>query len=94
MYADTWPMSILRQENVWICDTGASTNVTWSNNGAKIIRDTMMYSLGHAGSAMESTALIDIPGVFMNKSGEKGLQVVLKDCSFSAKYNFNLLSKS
>jgi ATP-dependent protease HslVU (ClpYQ) peptidase subunit len=51
----------------------------------------MMYSLGHAGSARESTALIDIPGVFVNKSGEKGLQAVLKDCSFSAKHNFNLL---
>ena len=43
---------------------------------------------------MESTALIDIPGVFVNKSGEKGLQAVLKDCSFSAKHNFNLLSMS
>ena len=30
----------------------------------------------------------------MNKSGEKGLQAVLKDCSFSAKHNFNLLSMS
>jgi hypothetical protein len=30
----------------------------------------------------------------MKKSGEKGLQVVLKDCSFSAKHNFNLLSMS
>ena len=49
-------LAILHQENVWICDTGASTHVTWCNNGAKNIRDTMMYSLGHAGSAMESTA--------------------------------------
>ena len=47
---------ILRQVNVWICDTGASMHVTWSNKGAKHIRDTMMYSLGHAGSAMESNA--------------------------------------
>ena len=54
----------------------------------------MMYSLGHAGSAMESNALIDIPGVFVNKNGEKGLQAVLKDCSFSTNHNFNLLSMS
>jgi hypothetical protein len=26
---------ILHQKNVWICDTGASTHVAWSNNGAK-----------------------------------------------------------
>ena len=54
----------------------------------------MMYNIGHAGSAMESSALINIPGVFMNKSGETGLQAVLKDCSFSVKHNFNLLSMS
>ena len=52
---DNDALAILRQENVWIYDTGASTHVTWSNNGAKNIRDTMMYSLGHAGSAMYFT---------------------------------------
>ena len=87
-------LAILRQENVWICDTGASTYVTWSNKGARNVCDMMMYTLGHAGSAMESNALIDIPGVFINKGGEVGLQAVLKDCSFSAKHNFNLLSMS
>ena len=40
-------LAILRQENEWICDTGACTHVTWSNKGAKNIRDTMKYSLGH-----------------------------------------------
>ena len=45
------------------------------------VHDTKMYSLGHVGSAMESTALIDIPGVFLNKDGVKGLQAVLKDGS-------------
>jgi hypothetical protein len=53
-----------------------------------------MYSFGHVGLAMESNALIDIPGVFVNKSGETGLQAVLKDCSFSANHSFNLLSMS
>ena len=43
---------------------------------------------------MESTALINIPGVFMNRSGEKGIQAVLKDCSISVKQDFNLLSMS
>ena len=87
-------LAILRQENVWICDTGASTHVTWCNKGARNVRDTMVYSLGHTGSAAESTALIDIPGVFVNKHGNLGLQAVLRDCSFSAKHNFNLLSMS
>ena len=60
----------------------------------KYIRDTMMYSLGYAGLAMDSNDMIDIPGVFMNKSGDTGLQAVLKDCSFSVKHNVNLLSMS
>ncbi len=54
----------------------------------------MVYSLGHIGSAAESTALIDIPGVFVKKDGDSGLQAVLRDCSFSVKHNFNLLSMS
>ena len=52
-------MAILCQENLWICDTGASTHVMWSNRGAKNVWDTKMYSLGHAGVAMEFTAVID-----------------------------------
>ena len=72
-------LAILHQENMWICDTGASTHVTWSNKGARNVRDMMMYSFGHAGSAMKSNALIDIPGVFVNKGGEARLQAVLKD---------------
>jgi len=34
---DNGTLAILHQENVLICDTGASTHVTWSNNGAKNI---------------------------------------------------------
>ena len=62
--------------------------------GSKKTCDTMMYSLGHAGLAMESNALIDIPEIFMNKSSNMGFQAVLKDCSFSVKHSFNLLSIS
>ena len=57
-------MTILHQENIWICDTGVSTHVTWNNKGAMNVHDTTMYSLGHVGSAMESTVLIGIPGYF------------------------------
>jgi hypothetical protein len=87
-------LAVLRQDDVWICDTGASTHVTRCNAGARNIRDTMVYSMGHTGSAMESTALIDIPGIFVNKDGKTGVKAVLKDCSFSTKHNFNLLSMS
>ena len=56
--------------------------MTRQNVGARNIRDAMVYSLGHAGSAMESTTLIDIPGVFMSKDRKAGMKAVLKDSSF------------
>jgi hypothetical protein len=56
--------------------------------GCKKVRDTMMYSHGHTSLSIESNALIDIPGVFVNNSGEAELQAVLKDCTFSANHNF------
>jgi hypothetical protein len=87
-------LAILPKEDVWICDTKASTHVPRYNVVARNICDTMMYSLGHTGSAMESTALIDIPGVFVNKDGKTGMKAVLKDCSFIEKHNINLLSMS
>jgi hypothetical protein len=43
---------------------------------------------------MESTAMIDIPGVFVTKTSDARMRAVLKDCSLSKKYNFNLLSMS
>ena len=55
------------------------------------VLDTKMYSLGHVDSAIESTALIDIPGVFISKNITKGLQAVLKDCNYNKGHNFNLL---
>lgn len=39
-----------------------------------------MYRRVHAERAMESTAVIYVPGVFLTKNGNKGLQAVLKDC--------------
>ena len=54
-------LAILHQKNVWICDTSASTQVKWSNKGAKNLHDTKLHSLGHADYAMEITALIDTP---------------------------------
>jgi hypothetical protein len=87
-------LAILRQENMLLCKTGASTHVRWSKKGSRNVQDTMMYNLGHADSAMESNAFINIPGVFVNKGREAGLQAVLKDCSFSEKHHFKLVSMS
>ena len=36
--------------------------------------------------------MIDVPGHFMTHNGKVGLRAVLKDCSYNAQNNFNLLS--
>ena len=83
-------LAILRQENMWICDTGVGMHVTWSNKVAKSVHNTKLYSLCYAGSALECTALTDIPGVFVTKDGKQGLQAVLKDFIFNGGYNFSM----
>jgi len=66
-------LAILHQENVWICNTGASTHVTWSNKDARNAHDTQVLSLRHMGEAIESIAMLSIHGVVMSKNGDKGM---------------------
>jgi hypothetical protein len=87
-------LTILHQEDVWICDTGASNHVTWCNKGARNIRKTQSLSLGHTSEAIETTAMIDVTGLFVLKTGEAGVKAVLKECSYDRAHNFNLLSMS
>ena len=64
------------------------------NNGARNVLIMQLLSLGNTGGALESTAVIDIAGVFMTKDGDMGMQAVLKECSYNKEHNFNLLSMS
>jgi hypothetical protein len=59
-------LEILRDESVWICDTGASTHVTWSSKCVRNIWKTQTYSLGHTKEAVEPTVtvVVNIPGIF------------------------------
>ena len=57
-------------------------------------REAHTYSLGHTGDAIESTAIIDIPGVLTSTDGTVGLKAVLHECSYNKEHNFNLLSMS
>lgn len=44
------------------------------------------------GGAIETTAMIDIPGVFMSKNGATGMRAILNKRSYNKENNFNLLS--
>ncbi len=70
-------MNILHDENVWICDTGASMHMTWSSKCARNVHEEHTLSLRHTGEVVESTAIIDISGIFTSKEGARGLKAVM-----------------
>lgn len=83
---------LLRDDSVWICDTGASNHSSNSKVGARNERQTYSSSLGHAGEAVEAKCVVDLPGQFVSKDGALGVKAVLTNVAINEKYNFNLLS--
>ena len=83
---------LLKQEDIWICDTGASTHSTYNKGGATNERQTGSASLGHAGTAVKAESTIDIPGRFVTRDGSLGIKATLQGVSYNREHNFNLLS--
>ena len=52
---------ILHEDDVWICDTGASSHSTKSLKGAINVRKEGAVSLGFAGKPVQATSTIDVP---------------------------------
>ena len=85
-------ISILHQDDIWICDTGASCHSTKSKVGAINERKSGSTSLGQAGEALKATSTIDLKGQCVWRDGSLGMKVTLTDCSYNACHNFNLAS--
>ena len=83
---------LLKQEDIWICDTGASTHSTYNKGGATNERQTGSASLGHAGTAVKAESTIDIPGRFVTRDGSYGIKATLQGVSYNRQHNFDLLS--
>ena len=66
-------MDILSEDDIWICDSGASSHSTKSEKGARNKKDTSSTSVGHAGPAIKATSSIDVPGRFLAKDGSPGM---------------------
>ena len=84
--------ALLAHDDIFICDTGASSHATNSKKGAKNIRMNGSSSLGHAGEAVETKMTIDIPGQFIGLDGSPGMVGTLTDCNYNPGLNFNLIS--
>lgn len=83
---------LMRDESLFICDTGASSHSTFSLVGATNIRRSGCSSFGQAGSATRAENTVDLAGRFVDCNGEIGITAILKDVSYSSRFNFNLLS--
>ena len=83
---------LLYSDDIWICDTGASSHSSKSNRGAMNVTANGSQSLGHSGKAMEATNTMKLPGQFIGKDGSSGMKATLTEVNYNPKYNFNLLS--
>ena len=83
---------MLSQQDIWICDTGASSHSTNDKSGATNEKNTGSASLGHAGQALKATMTIDLAGRYVTKDGTYGMKATLTEVNFNANHNFNLMS--
>ena len=83
---------LLYSDDIWICNTGASSHSSKSNSGAKNVKANGSQSLGHSEKAVEVTSTMDSPVQFIGKDGSSGMKATLMEVNYNPKYNFNLLS--
>ena len=83
---------LLKQTDMWICDTGASTHSSYNKEGATNERQTGSASLGHVGTAVNAECTVDVPGRFVTRNGSLGINATLQGVSYNREHNFNLLS--
>ena len=58
---------LLYSDDIWICDSGASSHSGKNKRGAKNIKNSGSQSLGHTGKAVEALNTMDIAGQFYGK---------------------------
>ena len=83
---------LLYSDDIWICDSGASSHSAKNKRGAKNIKESGSQSLGHTGKAVEALNTMDLAGQFVDKDGSSGMKGTLTDVNYNDRYNFNLIS--
>ena len=72
-------MDILSENDIWICDSGASSHSTKLEVGARNKKESSSTSVGHTGPAIKATSSIDVPGRFLEKDGSPGMRACITD---------------
>ena len=84
--------SILRDPNVWIADTGATSDSTFDDRGMEGIKETNTNITMGKGNPVSSSKMGDIKVKVHNKYGEELFDAKMPQAAYIPKENFNLFS--
>ena len=85
-------IELLKNDDVWVCDTAASNHFCKSKHDSINNRESKVMSQGMTGEGVKSSVLMDFMMTHYSKTGEEGETFKLTDVSYNPKYNFNLFS--
>ena len=85
--------SILKRNDVWIADSGATCHSTFCAQGGRNGKAAVVASQGTSGDEQIPSQVIDLEGcVILSKEGDPGGHCSLTEVNYSEDYNYNLLS--
>ena len=84
-------MGILKDDDIWVCDTAASNHFSKNCDGAYNVRNTSTMSTGMSGASVDAT-MMDFVMTQYSKAGAEGERFKLTDVNYSKKFNYNLFS--
>ena len=84
-------LGILKDDDIWVCDTAASNHFSKNCDGAYNVRNTSTMSTGMSGASVDAT-MMDFVMTQYSKTGAEGERFKLTDVNYSKKFNYNLFS--
>ena len=91
------PLSVdelLNSEDLWVCDTGASSHCVRTNVGSTNRRVIKSQTQGMTGAITDSSMIMDIRLTHFNRKGEEGITFKMTDVICNPAFNYNLFSAS
>ena len=83
-------LGILKDPEIWICDTGASNHSMFAKVGCSAERPSETQSQGISGPARKAESEINLPRIVCDRFGNELTKVTLKEILYKGDSNFNL----
>ena len=91
------PLSVnelLTSNDLWVCDTGASSHCIKDSLGCSNRRTFKSQTQGMTGHITDSSVMMDIKMTHYTKKGEQGITFKWTDVIWNPNCNYNLFSAS